>query len=326
GKRTMLHIRLLGSMSLDAGHAQQPKIERRERALLALLLLRWPRPTSRTRLAETLWPGRSHASGQHCLSTALWRLRTGLATIHGPDILPSRTEVSLEVPPDVEVDLVRFDAAVTTVVKAVGGRPASSLTEDEAGRLESGLALYQGELLEGFDEEWVFHERRRLHEAYLAGLQLLGAHFAQAGAHERACMYFDEIVRWDPLREDVHRSLMEVRFGQGRRAQAIDQYRACARVLQAELGVDAAAETRRLLAEILQADAATPAAAEAQNGHQINDLGRALLRISAALKEAAGTCAWLVDELASRDGLPTPPDDGSAVTRASGPAKPGLDC
>lgn len=316
----MVRIRLLGPMSFD-GVSCGLRIEPRARALLALLLMRWPRRVSRARLLDLLWPDQSEAAGQHCLSTALWRLRTALSPVDGLMLeAPRNGDIGIALSTCAEIDLVLFEAAVSGVLKVAMARRPSHLHPDEAARLESGLALYQGELLEGFDGEWVAYDRRRLHETYLDGLRLLGAHYVDMESLDRAGACFHEILRWDPLREDIHRQLMALRDRQGRRGQALDQFRTCSESLRSELGVDASQETRRLLARILQTGSG---ADKALAGSQ--DLGEALVRMSEALQEAAGACAWLIDALARSNAGVDAPGRGT-IRSAQDRATPTPDC
>lgn len=316
----MVHIRLLGPMSFD-GVSCDLRIEPRARALLALLLMRWPRRVSRARVLDLLWPDQSEAAGQHCLSTALWRLRTALDALDGLWLeAPRNGDIGLTLSAGAEVDLVLFEAAVSGVLKVAMARRPSRLQPDEAERLESGLALYQGELLEGFDGEWVTYDRRRLQETYLDGLRLLGAHYVDMESLDRAGACFHEILRWDPLREDIHRQLMALRDRQGRRGQALEQFRTCSESLRSELGVDTSHETRRLLARILQAEPG----AEGPSGRS-QDLGQALARMSEALQEAAGACTWLIDALARSNAGVEPPGRGT-ISPAQDRATPTPDC
>jgi DNA-binding SARP family transcriptional activator len=315
----MVRIRLLGSLGFDGELSRPLKIERRERELLGLLLTRWPRGLSRTRAIDLLWPDQPEASGQHCLSTALWRLRQALQPVTGMVLdAPRNGEITLGLPREAEIDLVLFEASVVSVLKASMARRPSYLSSEEAARLERGLTLYQGELLEGVDAEWLIYDRRRLHDAYLDGLWLLGGHLFDNGSYDRAGDCFQEILRWDPLREDVHRALMSVRHRQGRRGQAVDQFKLCSQSLRTELGVDAAHETRRLMARILETESSQ---GETPQGSQ--DLGDALLRVSAALHEAAGACAWLIDALSRMN--PDPRADTLPLKSAPDRAKPARD-
>src|SRR6185503_19576267 len=60
------------------------------------------------------------------------------------------------------------------------------------------------------------------------------------------------LLTLDPLQEVVHRTLMRLYAGLGRRGTALRQYQQCVSVLGRELGVEPEAETKQLYQEILR--------------------------------------------------------------------------
>src|SRR5439155_13173409 len=109
------------------------------------------------------------------------------------------------------VDIVRFNAAV-----ACGDPPS----------LEQAVALYQGPLLEGWTEEWVFQERQAREQAYLGALEKLAAAALEAGDLGTAERYLRRAVGVDPLRETAQRALMQALAAGGNYAAALLAYRA----------------------------------------------------------------------------------------------------
>jgi tetratricopeptide (TPR) repeat protein len=63
----------------------------------------------------------------------------------------------------------------------------------------------------------------------------------------------------DPANEMAHRALMSLFERQGRRGEALRQYRLCVDALQRELGVEPELETRRLYQDIVRAERPAPA-------------------------------------------------------------------
>jgi hypothetical protein len=102
-------------------------------------------------------------------------------------------------------------------------------------------------------EEWLLTERERLRELAVEALARLLAHHARSGAAEPAIQTALRLLMLDPLQEAVHRTMMRVYAGQGRRGAALRQYQVCLDALQRALGVEPEAETSRLYQEILQA-------------------------------------------------------------------------
>ena len=124
--------------------------------------------------------------------------------------------------------------------------------------LEAAALLYQGDLLEGvrvkeppFDE-WLLGERERLRELALQGLGKLLEVQSGAGLAGAAIRTAMRILGLHPARESVHRQLMQLFQSQGRRAEALRQYRLCVDALQRELGVEPQLQTQRLYQEIVR--------------------------------------------------------------------------
>jgi DNA-binding SARP family transcriptional activator len=123
--------------------------------------------------------------------------------------------------------------------------------------LEAAAMLYRGEFLDGFRveepafDDWAAGERARLRERARHGLSGLLSHHDGSGAVEPAIETAQRLLRVDRTQEPVHRTLIQLYNRQGRRADALRQYRTCVGMLRTELGVEPAPETVRLYREIL---------------------------------------------------------------------------
>jgi DNA-binding SARP family transcriptional activator len=123
--------------------------------------------------------------------------------------------------------------------------------------MEQAVALYRGDLLEEFSlagsaafEEWVLASRERYHRLAMQVLQRLIAHYGQNAEHERALDYAWRHIELDPWQEEAHLQLMRLLALNGQRCAALAQYETCRRLLHEELGVEPAAETKRLYERI----------------------------------------------------------------------------
>jgi DNA-binding SARP family transcriptional activator/tetratricopeptide (TPR) repeat protein len=239
---TRLVVRLLGDLQVRRG-ASGPAVPipaKKVRALLAYLALHPGRPLPRDRLTALLWPDVPDAQARQSLRQALVGLRRVLSKTGALVIDADAVAVD---PSRVDVDVVRFEHLVTD-----GSRP----------RLEQAVALYRGDLLEGFAvkasafEDWLLTEQERLRELARQALTKLLGHQTRTGAGEVALDTARRLLMLDSLREDVHRALMRLYVAQGQRAAALRQYQTCVGVLRRELGVEPEAATKRLYQEILQ--------------------------------------------------------------------------
>lgn len=243
---------------------------RKAQALLAYLAVPSGQAHPRDKLASLLWGGVSQESARASLRQALFALRTVLRPVKPPAIVQSADTLALD-PAAVEVDVGTFERLAR---------------QDTPEALEQAAALYQGDFLDGFAveeapfEEWLVSQRERLRELALEALARLLGHHRQRGALEPAVHAAIRLLALDPLQEPVHRSLMRLYLGLGRRGAALRQYQHCVGVLQRELGLDPEPETKALYQEVLR--------------HRPG--GRAIAEVERAVEppaSAAGPAPWL---------------------------------
>ncbi|MEU8567423.1 BTAD domain-containing putative transcriptional regulator [Streptomyces pathocidini] len=213
-------LRLLGQFRLEYQGAAVDVCVNGQR-LLAFLALR--RRASRTVLAGALWPevteGRAHGS----LRTTLWRLPCGKQEI----IECGRDTLSI-------ADAVRVDVHALADT-ALGVVLAPKAFGDSAALL--GL-LGGGDLLPGWDEEWVLAERERLRQLRLHALDTLAEQLARQGRPALGLEAALTSVRIEPLRESAHRAVVSAHLAEGNVAEAVRHYHAFRRLLREELGVE----------------------------------------------------------------------------------------
>jgi DNA-binding SARP family transcriptional activator len=145
-------------------------------------------------------------------------------------------------------------------------KPIEIMEGHEAANLEKALDLYIGDFLEGSYEDWALCERERLRALYLKGLAHLMEYHRHHREYEKAIRCGQEILKHDPLREEVHRTIMRIYWESGQRALAIRQYRTCCQMLVAELDVPPMEETETLHAQILNATCFYPKKANFRQG------------------------------------------------------------
>ena len=151
-------IRLLGTFSAGQGDLVLTRFATsRVAALLARLALFPQRIHSREELAGVLWPEADVDAGRLNLRVALLSLRRqmeppGSAT--GSVLIADRSSIRLN-PQACTSDAAQFEAALREADRA------SDLTKKREA-LHYALALYEGELLPGFYDEWILEERERL--------------------------------------------------------------------------------------------------------------------------------------------------------------------
>lgn len=245
----------LGSPRIEKDNRPVDLKRRKTAALLPYLALA-DRPVLREQLAGIFWPENDTSSAFAYLRHTLWELGSAL----GQEALQvNRDTVALS--DHVWVDVHRFSFLA-------GQWKANHQPAD----LEELIALYQADFLDRFFlrdapdfDQWQQETSAVLRQDFSDALGSGSAAYLASGDTERALLHGRRWLRLDPLNEAAHRLVMRAELNAGRRAAALRQYEECARLLQAELGVQPAPATLVLLEEIRAAPAepdpvGTPAA------------------------------------------------------------------
>src|SRR4051794_5331367 len=237
-----LRLKLLGGFELRPGSgAPIPLSARKPALLLAYLALRQGQPPGRDRLAGLFWGDSGEAQARASLRQALAVLRRRLGPHEGLIQAPEGETVALA-RDGLATDVAEFERCL-----AAGGR----------GALERAAALYDGDLLDGFQaprqpllEEWLVAERQRLRERALAAMMALLPETVAADPPEAGVRLALRILALDPLQEAAHRALMRLYARQGRRGAALARYQTLRETLARELGVTPEEETQHLHREL----------------------------------------------------------------------------
>jgi len=236
----LVELRILGSLHVSASDGrdvEQLARYAKRTALLAYLAAARPRgPQRRDTLLALFWPESDAPHARAALNQALYVLRTVL----GDEALVPRGdgEVGLN-HAAVLCDACAFEAAL------------------DAGRHADALALYRGDLLEGFFitgapdfERWLDRERARLRERASEGAWALAEARAAAGNLVEAERLARQAAGLLPADEAVVRRLMTFLSRFGDRAAAIRAYETFAARLADEYELEPSPETRAQVAAI----------------------------------------------------------------------------
>jgi DNA-binding SARP family transcriptional activator len=236
-----LELDLLGGFGARFGTGEPlAPLGRKAQLLLAFLALRTGEAQTREKIIGILWSDRGETQARGSLRQELTVLRKTLGSVDPAPIVIEGERLSLTAAA-VAVDVRRFEELIHS---------------DATADLERAVALYKGPFLDGLAvrdsacEEWLQHERERLRLLMLGVLDRLLARQMKAGALAPATATAEAILAHDPLREDMHRALMQLHASQGRHSLALKQYRLCKESLTRELGIEPEPETERLHREI----------------------------------------------------------------------------
>ncbi|MEO8600960.1 MAG: BTAD domain-containing putative transcriptional regulator [bacterium] len=256
-----IEVRLFGRFALSRGGCAVDSIGATKlREILCYLLLHHDRPHPRERLASLLWPDTTTERSRKYLRQALWQLQAALRggdRDTGADWLRIETDwIRLDVDGEVDVDVLRFQAAVTAAATAAGDGP---LPAEVAASLEAAVETYRGPLLENCYQDWCLRERERLHDLLLDALDLLAAHHEAGRRYAPAQQWTMRLLRDDPAREGAHQRLMRIHYLAGNRTRALRQFDECVSALDDELGVEPSAATTALRDRIRAGEPVSPA-------------------------------------------------------------------
>lgn len=299
----MTEFRVLGPLEAVADDGEPlPLGGQKQRAVLALLLLRANRVVSTDFLVDALWGDNPPRTATTSLQNAISALRK----LVGPDVLATKAPgYTLLVSPD-SFDLQRFETLV---------REARDLEpEARAQALREALALWRGDPLSDLALEQAFAaDVLRLEELRLATLEdRLDADLA-SGRHADVVPELMSLVAANPLRERLRGQLMLAHYLCGRQDDALRAFRD-ARVALADIGLDPSPQLQELERRILRQEVPQPrlAATAADEAHY-NEVAAALL--AGRLVPVIGhDVSALADELARRVGYD---DDGGDLTRVA---------
>jgi DNA-binding SARP family transcriptional activator len=244
-----MDFRILGPLEVRGDGDRALRLGgRKQRALLAALLLHANRVLSSHSLVEALWGDSPPETAATALQGYVSQLRKAFAPARA--IVTRAPGYLVEVEED-ELDLNRFERLVEEA------RQAS--TEGDAARaavqLREALALWRGPALGDLaDEPFARSEALRLEELRLVAVEerieadlALGRQAALVGELEGH-------VAQHPLRERPRAQLMVALYRSGRQAEALAAYREARRVLVDELGIEPGRELQELEQAILRHD------------------------------------------------------------------------
>ena len=284
-----LHFRLLGPLEAERGGVRLELGPRKQRAVLALLLLEANRVVPNERLIDALWGDAPPETARSALQVYVAGLRKAL----GEDGAALRTQAPgyvLELEPGA-LDL--HDFAELRAVARDASEPARA-----AEALHEALALWRGAPLAELDgAAFGAAARAQLEEQRLGALEeRIDADLA-LGRHADLIHELDALVAEHPYRERFRAQQMLALYRSGRQADALSAYRSAREALVDGLGIEPGDELKALERRVLDHDPALAAPAplpaaveEARPRRRLPILAVALL----ALVGGAATAAFLL--------------------------------
>jgi DNA-binding SARP family transcriptional activator len=243
-----LHLHVLGEVTATRDGAVVDLGGRRQRAVLAALVMQRDQVVPADRLVDCVWGDRPPASANGALQAYVSHLRRRLepdasARQRGGVVARAGPGYVLRLPTDA-VDAWAFEAAVES---AAGLAPAEAVCA-----LDSALRLWRGPAYADYaGEAWAEAEIARLTELRVVARERLLGTRLELGEAQLVIGDLEALVKEDPLREERWRLLTLALYRAHRQAAALAALRRARKVLADELGVDPGPALRSLEAEVL---------------------------------------------------------------------------
>jgi DNA-binding SARP family transcriptional activator len=218
--------------------------------LFSYVLIFRDSPHSRETLAGLLWGDSSTVQSKKYLRQALWQIQSAFGTDHhqGRIFNVEPDWISFNRDFEIGLDVAAFEQAFSLVREIAG----EELNGSQAEILDRAIQLYQGDLLEGWYQDWCICERERLQTNYLIMLDKMMSYCEAHEKYETGLSYGLQVLRYDRARESTHRRLMRLHYRAGDRTAALRQYEHCVTALNEELGVKPSRLTVALYDQIRQ--------------------------------------------------------------------------
>lgn len=243
-----LHLHVLGELTATRDDAVVDLGGRRQRAVLAGLIIARDEAVPADRLVDCVWGDHPPANATGALQAYVSHLRRRLepdatARHRGGVIARAGTGYVLRLAPEA-VDAWAFEAAVEA---AAGLAPADAVCT-----IEPALRMWRGPAYADYaGEPWAEAEIARLTELRAVARERLLATRLDLGEAQLVIGELEALVNEDPLREERWRLLTLALYRAHRQAAALAALRRARQVLADELGVDPGPALRSLEAEVL---------------------------------------------------------------------------
>ena len=238
---------ILGPLVVSKDGREVPIGAAKQRALLALLLLRRGELVPTETLVHELWGERPPATALKVVQVYVSQLRKVL----GVGLVETRPAgYVLRFEPDM-LDAARFEGLL--------GRGRGLLADGDARAagdvLREGLGLWRGSPLAEFRyEDFARDEIGRLEGLRLVALELRLEADLALGRNAEVVPELEALVREHPRRESLRELLMLALYRAGRQADALEAYQHARAVLVEELGLDPSESLQHLETAILRHD------------------------------------------------------------------------
>jgi DNA-binding SARP family transcriptional activator len=247
--------RILGPLEV-ARDAEPLPLAPRQRVVLSMLLLQPNRVVTVDRLVDAVWDAAPPPTAKEQIRICVSSIRRRLSAGGMPSTIVTRPPGYVIEATEESLDLLAFESLVSSSrAEAARHRHAEAVTA-----FRRALALWRGKPLSGMNSQLIESistalDGRRLAvvEEYVTTQLRIGHPQEPAYEHE-LISELTELVAANPFRERLRAQLMIALYQAGRRAEALETYRAGRRLFVAKLGLEPGDELVRIEQAILRGD------------------------------------------------------------------------
>ena len=204
---------------------------------MAYLLLNRDAVHRRARLAGLFWPDTGESNARNNLRHALWRLRKAIGHDY---LLTDNISVTFDVNSDYWLDAAVLESTINDE------RPVDELIE--------AVAVYDGEFLPGFYDDWVVLERERLRAVFEEQSSRLLDRLVETRSWEAVLHWGEHWVALGQAPETAYRALMVAHAELGNQAGVAAVYQRCTDSLRQDLDLEPSQETQALHARLVSGE------------------------------------------------------------------------
>ena len=207
-----------------------------------LFLLSHPEGTTKEEIAEIFWPYGSAESTKLRFKNTIYRVRRAL----GPESITYIDDFyRFNRSVDYEYDAEDFMTELTIA-------NSSDTPAEQIKHLKAAVNYYHGAFLPKLDMEWALVLRTQMQHAFMDAVIKLANLYFQADQYQPAIHIANRALTEDPCNEAAYRLIMLAYAAIGSRADVAREFEKCRKILQSELNIEPAQQTRALFEMLMR--------------------------------------------------------------------------
>lgn len=255
--KKILSIQTLGDLKIiyDGKIIDLKKLRRKKlRSLFQYFITHPDQIVPAEKLMEEFWPGLAPKKARHNLNTYIYMFRKFLEDSLDKQIASGLLTKEGDA---YKLNLSNLDAVwidYREFMYLCGHCKELWINGDKVKGIELGYKtreIYKGDYMPSeIYEDWTVLLREKLKENYIWINQKIAEYHWERGEKDIALQHLETLLEYEPIREELHRLLMEWYYAAGKRTRAIKQYKILKKILKTQLNVSPEYKTVQLYKDI----------------------------------------------------------------------------